>query len=246
MGHIRLATPVAHIWFLRGVPSKIATVLGVSLVELEKVVYFASYIVMNVNEELKAEAMKKVENEFRSKIKNAKDENEAIRLKEQKDYEKNNLRGISKYQILSELDFRDLSLKYGEVFEAGIGAEAIKKLLSEIDLNRLISATDNELKATDNPNLRKKMVRRLKLLRGMLKNNIRPEWMIMDILPVIPPALRPMVQLDGGRFAASDLSDSGSRADDSPAAITAARCGGNCREKNRQATWMGMPRAISP
>ena len=178
MGHIRLATPVAHIWFLRGVPSKIATVLGVSLVELEKVVYFASYIVMNVNEELKAEAMKKVENEFRSKIKNAKDENEAIRLKEQKDYEKNNLRGISKYQILSELDFRDLSLKYGEVFEAGIGAEAIKKLLSEIDLNRLISATDNELKATDNPNLRKKMVRRLKLLRGMLKNNIRPEWMI--------------------------------------------------------------------
>ncbi|MBI2676856.1 MAG: DNA-directed RNA polymerase subunit beta' [Candidatus Yanofskybacteria bacterium] len=207
MGHIRLASPVAHIWFLRGVPSKVAVVLDVSLVELERVIYFASYIVMRVNEELKAEAMKKIENEFRSKIKNAKDENEAIRLKEQKDYEKNNLRAIKKYQILSELDFRDLSLKYGEVFEAGIGAEAIKKLLGEIELNDLVKATDNELKATDNPNIRKKMIRRLKLLRGMIRNNIRPEWMILDILPVIPPALRPMVQLDGGRFATADLND---------------------------------------
>src|SRR3989344_4106699 len=207
MGHIRLASPVAHIWFLRGVPSKIALVLDASLSEIERVVYFASYIVMRVNEELKAEAMKKIENEFRSKIKNAPDEEEARRLKEQKDYEKNNLRNIRKYQILSELDFRDLSLKYGEVFEAGIGAEVIKKLLSEIDLNDLVKVTDNELKAIDNPNVRKKMIRRLKLLKGMIKNNIRPEWMILDILPVIPPALRPMVQLDGGRFATADLND---------------------------------------
>ncbi len=207
MGHIRLAAPVAHIWFLRGVPSKIALVLDASLSEIERVVYFASYIVMRVNEELKAEAMKKIENEFRSKIKNAPDEEEARRLKEQKDYEKNNLRNIRKYQILSELDFRDLSLKYGEVFEAGIGAEGVKKLLMEMNLEEAIKQVEQDLKITDNPNLKKKMVRRLKLFNGMIRNNIRPEWMVMDVLPVIPPALRPMVQLDGGRFATADLND---------------------------------------
>lgn len=207
MGHIRLATPVAHIWFLRGVPSKVALVLDVSLLEVERVIYFASYIVSKVNEELKAEAMKKIENEFRSKIKNAKDEEEALRLKELKDNEKNNLRNIRKYQILSELDFRDLSLKYGEVFEAGIGAEAVKNLLAEMNLEETAQQIETELKTVDNPNLRKKMIRRLKLLKGMVKNGVRPEWMIMDILPVIPPALRPMVQLDGGRFATADLND---------------------------------------
>ena len=207
MGHIRLATPVAHIWFLRGVPSKVALILDVSLLEVERVIYFASYIVSKVNEELKAEAMKKIENEFRSKIKNAKDEEEALRLKEYKDLEKNNLRNIRKYQILSELDFRDLSLKYGEVFEAGIGAEAVKNLLAELNLEETAQHIEIELKTIDNPNIRKKMTRRLKLLRGMIKSNIRPEWMIMDILPVIPPALRPMVQLDGGRFATADLND---------------------------------------
>ncbi|MDP3697223.1 MAG: DNA-directed RNA polymerase subunit beta' [Candidatus Taylorbacteria bacterium] len=207
MGHIRLATPVAHIWFLRGVPSKVALILDVSLLEVERVVYFASYIVSKVNEELKAEAMKKIENEFRSKIKNAKDEEEALQLKEHKDLEKSNLRNISKYQILSELDFRDLSLKYGEVFEAGIGAEAVKNLLIEMNLEETARKIETELKTIDNPNIRKKMIRRLKLLKGMVKNNIRPEWMILDILPVIPPALRPMVQLDGGRFATADLND---------------------------------------
>ena len=95
MGHIRLASPVAHIWFLRGVPSKIALILDVSLLEVERVIYFASYIVSKVNEELKAEAMKKIENEFRSKIKNAKDEEEALRLKEHKDLEKNNAVRVS-------------------------------------------------------------------------------------------------------------------------------------------------------
>ena len=155
MGHIRLASPVAHIWFLRGVPSKVALILDVSLVEVERVIYFASYIVSKVNEELKAEAMKKIENEFRSKIKNAKDEEEALQLKEYKDLEKNNLRNIRKYQILSELDFRDLSLKYGEVFEAGIGADAVKNLLAEMNLEETAQHIDTELKTVDNPNLRK-------------------------------------------------------------------------------------------
>jgi DNA-directed RNA polymerase subunit beta' len=207
MGHIKLAAPVAHIWFLRGVPSKVAAILGVSLPELEKVVYFASYIVMKVNEELKAEAMKRIEGEFKSKIKNVKNATEEEALKELKDREKNNLRSLTKYQVISELDFRDLSLKYGEVFEAGIGADAVKKLLEELNFDDLIQELEAEIKNEGNPLEFRKMSRRLRFIRGMQNAGIRPEWMIISILPVIPPALRPMVPLDGGRFATSDLND---------------------------------------
>src|SRR3989339_1777020 len=207
MGHIKLAAPVAHIWFLRGVPSKIANILGVSLPELEKVIYFASYIVIKVNDDLKAEAMKRVEAEFKSKLKNAKSADEEETLKELKDRERNNLKTLQKYQIISELDFRDLSSKYGEAFEAGIGAEAVKKLLEEFDFDELIVQLEGELKNMRNPLEFKKISRRIKFLRGMKKAIIRPEWMIISVLPVIPPALRPMVPLDGGRYATSDLND---------------------------------------
>ncbi|MBI4158505.1 MAG: DNA-directed RNA polymerase subunit beta' [Candidatus Yanofskybacteria bacterium] len=207
MGHIKLAAPVAHIWFLRGVPSKIATVLGTGLQELEKVVYFASYIIMKVNEDLKAEAMKRIESEFKSKIKSAKNENELESLKDQKDREKNNLRNLRKYQVVSELDFRDLSLKYGEVFEADIGAEALKRLLEEINFGDLLSEIESEFRGESNPLEQKKLSRRLRFIKGMRKADIRPEWMILTTLPVIPPALRPMVPLDGGRYATSDLND---------------------------------------
>lgn len=207
MGHIKLAAPVAHIWFLRGVPSKIATVLGTSLIELERVVYFASYIVSRVNEDLKAEAMKRIESEFKSKMKNAKDDEEIANLKDLKEREKNNLRNLQKYQILSELDYRDLSLKYAEVFEAGIGAEAIRRLLEEVDLEELTRQLEGELKNEINPLEQRKLSRRLKFIKSMHRSNIRPEWMIMTVLPVIPPALRPMVPLDGGRYATSDLND---------------------------------------
>lgn len=207
MGHIKLASPVAHIWFLRGMPSRIAAFLDVSLPELERVVYFASYIIMNVHEEAKAEAMKKVESEFRSRIKNAKDETEAERMKEQRDKEKSNLKSIAKFKIISELDFRDLSSKYGEVFEAGIGATAIRTLLEQMDLRAVADQITKDLKIIDNPITRKKLMRRLKMLRGMHRAGIRPEWSILTVLPIIPPALRPMVQLDGGRFATADLND---------------------------------------
>ncbi|KKR22371.1 MAG: DNA-directed RNA polymerase subunit beta', partial [Candidatus Yanofskybacteria bacterium GW2011_GWD2_39_48] len=203
MGHIKLAAPVAHIWFLRGVPSKIAAILGVSLPELEKVVYFASYIVMKVNDDLKAEAMKRVESELNL----PEDSQEAKALKDLKDRERMNLKNLNKYQIISELDFRDLSIKYGEVFEAGIGAEAIRKLLEEINLDDAIATLDNESKNETNPLEIKKSSRRLKFLRGMERAGIRPEWMVLTMLPVIPPSLRPMVPLDGGRFATSDLND---------------------------------------
>ena len=207
MGHIKLAVPVAHIWFLRGVPSKIATILGVGLQGLEKVIYFASYVIMKVNEDLKAEAMKRIESEFKSKIKNSKNDTEAESLKELKDRERNNLKNLQKYQIVSELDFRDLSLKYGEVFEAGIGAEAIKRLLEEINFEDLIPEIESEIKGESNPLEQKKLARRLRFIKGMKKSDIRPEWMILTTLPVIPPALRPMVPLDGGRYATSDLND---------------------------------------
>ena len=207
MGHIKLAAPVAHIWFLRGVPSKIATILGAGLQELEKVVYFASYIIMKVNEDLKAEAMKRIEGEFKSKIKNAKNATEEESLKDLKDREKNNLRNLKKYQVVSELDFRDLSLKYGEVFEAGIGAEALKRLLEEINFDDLLAEIESEAKSESNPLEQKKLSRRLRFIKGMKKAGIRPEWMILTTLPVIPPALRPMVPLDGGRYATSDLND---------------------------------------
>src|SRR5258708_5440468 len=151
MGHIKLAAPVAHIWFLRGVPSKVAAGLCVSLPELEKVVYFASYVVTKVNEELKAEAMKRIEGEFKSKIKNVKNAEEEEQLKELKEREKNNLRNLLKYQVISELDFRDLSLKYGEVFEAGIGADAVKKLLEELNFEELIPRLEGEAKNEKNP-----------------------------------------------------------------------------------------------
>jgi len=206
MGHIKLAAPVAHIWFLRGVPSKIASILNVSLPELEKVIYFASYVVTKVNDDLKTEAMKRIEAEFKSRIKNAQGEEEE-RLKEVKDRERISLKNLKKYQILSELEYRDLSVKYGEAFEASIGAEAIRRLLEEINLEELGNEIARQYQQETNPLEIRKVARRLKLVRSMIKAGIRPEWMIMTTLPVIPPALRPMVPLDGGRFATSDLND---------------------------------------
>ncbi len=207
MGHIQLASPVAHIWFLRSTPSRIATILNVSMSEVERVIYFASYIVSSVHEEMKVEAMKKLESEFRSLIKSAPSESDQDKLKDQLEKEKDKLKNIKKYQVLSELEFRDLSLKYGEVFEAHIGAEAIRRLLEELNLEEEIKASEEYLATIDNPVIHKKHFRRLKMLKNMLKSGIRPEWMIMSQLPVIPPQLRPMVQLDGGRYATSDLND---------------------------------------
>ncbi|MEK7616229.1 MAG: DNA-directed RNA polymerase subunit beta' [Patescibacteria group bacterium] len=207
MGHITLAAPVAHIWFLRGIPSRIATMLDISLPDLERVIYFAAYIITSVNEELKTEAMKKMESEFRALMKNEPRDIEQAKIQEQRDREKDNLKNLKKYQVLSELDFRNLSLKYGEVFEAGIGAEVIRKLLEDMNLETEIAKSENQMKDVDNPVIQKKIVRRIKLLKGMLNAGIRPEWVIMTVLPVIPPLLRPMVPLDGGRFATSDLND---------------------------------------
>jgi DNA-directed RNA polymerase subunit beta' len=168
MGHITLATPVAHIWFLKSLPSRIGNVLDLSLKELEKVLYFESWIVLDP--------------------KNA---------------------PLKKKELLSEEELSELREQYGEdAFEVGIGAEAVRKLLIEIDLIKIDEELRDELRSTVSDTKKKKLVKRLKVIESLKKSKTnRPEWMILTVLPVIPPDLRPLVPLDGGRFATSDLND---------------------------------------
>ncbi|MFH1713453.1 MAG: DNA-directed RNA polymerase subunit beta' [Candidatus Jacksonbacteria bacterium] len=239
MGHIELASPVSHIWFARGVPSIIAMVLGISINALEKVLYFANFIITFVDEKLKKETMVQVEQEYKAKVKSLKKSlQNKIRLIQAKDKEpdksgaqiqkeinrmqkleamklneleqayynaKTELNNLKAYKIISEIEYQNLSLKYGHVFTAGIGAEAIQELLNKTDLQAEISKT--KAKNVKNKIGAKKIDRRLRVLSAFAQNQLRPEWMILTTLPVIPPDLRPMVQLDGGRFAASDLND---------------------------------------
>jgi DNA-directed RNA polymerase subunit beta' len=216
MGHISLAAPVTHIWFLRGIPSRIGLVLDSSMQALEKVIYFASFIVTNVNEELKTKTLEDLSKEFKEKKKALKKETKEgkkvleKRTKELKiryDTTKREIADIVPRKIIPENTYRQLSLKYGHLFEADIGAEAILKLLSEIDLKKLTEKLKRERVRTKAPNKQKKLTRRLGFIQGLLVNKIKPEWMILRVVPVIPPDLRPMVQLDGGRFASSDLND---------------------------------------
>lgn len=214
MGHIELAVPVSHIWFLRGVPSSVGLVLGLGVRDLERVVYFISYIVTDVNEDEKIKIRESLEQEFKEKkkqiAKDVEDEKERKeKISELEEYlktAKSELAGIQKYMVLSELKYREYSMKFGGVFKAEIGAEAILHLLKEIDLKKLESSLEEEIVETTGQK-KKKALKRLKVIQGMLSANVRPEWMIIKTLPVIPPGLRPMVQLDGGRFATADLND---------------------------------------
>ncbi|MGN1301272.1 MAG: DNA-directed RNA polymerase subunit beta' [Clostridia bacterium] len=166
MGHIELASPVAHIWYFKGIPSRIALMLDISPRSLEKVIYFASYIVVDKGTS-----------------------------------------GLTKCQVLTEKEYRDAEEKYGKgSFTAKMGAEAIRTLLKEIDLEKLSEKLKKEIeKSTEQK--RAKLVKRLDTVESFRISGNRPEWMIMNVVPVIPPELRPMVQLDGGRFATSDLND---------------------------------------
>ncbi|OGY79090.1 MAG: DNA-directed RNA polymerase subunit beta' [Candidatus Kerfeldbacteria bacterium RIFCSPHIGHO2_02_FULL_42_14] len=249
MGHIQLAAPVSHIWFLRGVPSKIGFILDLSVQALEKVIYFANFIITNVDETLKEKTLVQIYDEAKSKRHSIQGEyqqtvqdiekrkkaalhqatgtqrktlteefeqeliNAAV-MRDEKlkdldtavDLAKKELKNLESLQILSESEYQDLSLKYGHVFEASIGAEAIRKLLEHIDLDKLTHELAEAI-IESAKNQKRRLVRRLKFVRSLRLNNIRPDWMILTMLPVIPPDLRPMVQLDGGRFAASDLND---------------------------------------
>lgn len=246
MGHIELAVPCSHIWFLRGVPSKIGLMLDLSPQNLEKVIYFANFIITKVDEDIKKDTLEQVRQEFKAKKrkieaeyqqqmamtkKKLMEENKGKKIpevdslieseiKKLEDRKKEKIRELERIlqlaetelkelkplKIISEHVYQDLSIKYGHIFEAGIGAEAIRKLLEEIDLNKLGAELKEAIKKSRGP-VREKAQKRLRLVKNLIKNNLRPEWMILTVVPVIPPDLRPMVPLDGGRFATSDLND---------------------------------------
>ena len=165
MGHIELAAPVSHIWYFKGIPSRMGLLLDMTPHTLEKVLYFASYIVTDPGST-----------------------------------------PLKRCDLLSEKEYRDMREKYEDDFQAGMGAEAIKKLLEEIDCEQLSHDLREELKSASGQK-KAKIVKRLEVVEAFRQSGNKPSWMIIDILPVIPPEIRPMVQLDGGRFATSDLND---------------------------------------
>ena len=165
MGHIELAAPVSHIWFFKGIPSRMGLILDMSPRTLERVLYFASYVVLDPGET-----------------------------------------PLAKKQLLSDTEYREYREKYGKRFTAGMGAEAVKRLLEDIDLEKLSDELRAEIRDSTGQR-RVRAVRRLEVVEAFRNSGNRPEWMILDVIPVIPPELRPMVQLDGGRFATSDLND---------------------------------------
>ena len=205
MGHIKLASPCSHIWFLRGLPSRMGLVLDIPAASLERVIYFASYIITEVNEEEKQKAAQEIEEEYKQKIKGQSDEDKKL-VKEARDKAKDELKSFVKMKIISEAEYQNLSLKYGQVFEAGTGAEALRKIFEEVDMKKLLTQVKKDLQEASTQ-AKRKLLLRLRLLQGMIESDIRPEWMFMTHLPVLPPDLRPMVQLDGGRYASSDLND---------------------------------------
>lgn len=214
MGHIKLAVPVTHIWYLKGIPSSVGLILGLSVRDLEKVVYFISYIVTEVNEDNRKKALESLEKEFKEKkaeiqksVEGDTERAEKIaELEDSRSQARDELGSLSKYSIISELNYRNFSMKYGDVFKASIGAEALRSILTDISMEELEASLRNEVDNSQGQK-RKKALKRLKMIQGLLGAKIRPEWMVIHNLPVIPPGLRPMVQLDGGRFATADLND---------------------------------------
>nr|MBP6858186.1 DNA-directed RNA polymerase subunit beta' [Candidatus Paceibacterota bacterium] len=206
MGHIDLSSPVAHIWFLRGVPSRMSILLGIPLTELEKVIYFAGYIIVSVHEDEKERIIIDLDTEFKNKLKNAADDETRDKLKTLLLNTKKEIAEIRTGKVLNEIAYHHYSLKYGSAFEAGIGAEAVFQLFNAIDLKKMKEKTEKSLEKAGVAE-REKLNKRLSLIRAMLYAEIRPEWMFLTRIPVIPPALRPMVALEGGRHATSDIND---------------------------------------
>ena len=165
MGHIELAAPVTHIWYFKGIPSRMGLVLDMSPRALEEIIYFASYVVTDPGET-----------------------------------------PLEKKQLLTEQEYREKREEFGSEFQASMGAEAVRTLLADVDLEKECAELKDELREATGQK-RTRAVRRLDILEAFLKSGNRPEWMVMDAIPVIPPDLRPMVQLEGGRFATSDLND---------------------------------------
>jgi len=230
MGHIELACPVAHIWFAKGMPSRMGLLLDLSPRNLERVLYFSHYIIISVNEKARQETIKQLEEKCAQEIaerqtvlegKIAEAESASVeevnrlrrsfiddqtRLEEELHSEVEQLRDIQQRKILSDSQYHELKQKYGEVFEAGMGAEAILQIIREIKLDKLRNELVEESQSTSGQR-RRKASKQLRLVESFRRSGNKPEWMVLIVLPVLPPDLRPMIQLDGGRFATSDLND---------------------------------------
>jgi DNA-directed RNA polymerase subunit beta' len=206
MGHIELASPVSHIWFLRGIPSKIGTILGMTTADLEKVIYFAGYIITVTHEAERERILHDIDNEFKQKIKTVQDDKTREALKELLLNAKKEVENIRTGTVIDEVVYHKYSMKYGPLFEAAIGAEAIYDILKNLNLEVLAEKLVLALEKAGSLE-KEKINKRISLVRSMIDSGVRPEWMFLVRLPVIPPALRPMVPLDGGRYATSDVND---------------------------------------
>ena len=208
MGHISLAAPVAHIWFLKVVPSRLSLFLDIPVQKLEKVVYYAAYVITHVNDDARKRVLKELEDEVKMKKKEFEDNKDKAKLVEEKAEQiKKQLKSLKEGQILAEAEYFELSRKYGDVLEALSGAGAVRQLLEKIDLKKFLVQTEKELEETGDEGQKKKLLMRLRLIHAFTRHQMRPEWMVMTQLPVLPPEIRPMVALDGGRYATSDLND---------------------------------------
>lgn len=206
MGHIDLSAPVSHIWFLKSMPSRIALILGITSADVEKVIYFAGYIITKVSNEEKQSLLRDLDAEFKSKIKNLNDDKSKEDLKESLASRKREIESIAEGKVIDEIAYHKYSKDYGTFFEAEIGAEAIYNIFKSVDLQKLEVKVKEELlnsKSIESA----KIAKRLALIQTMIRSNTRPEWMFLTRIPVIPPAMRPMVPLDGGRYATSDVND---------------------------------------
>jgi len=238
MGHIELAAPVAHIWFAKGVPSRLALLLDISPRNLERVLYFVQYVVISVDTTALDERIKKLKERLSQHIAEqeqllnsqvAELESEAQSSPDQKTLEKVNqlrrelvdkkveleselhdriseLENLRPLSLLTEGQYQELKQEFGEFFEVGMGAEAILDVLKEIDLEKLRHELVDEIRSSSGQR-RKKASKRLRVVEAFWRSGNKPEWMVLTVLPVLPPELRPIVQLDGGRFATSDLND---------------------------------------
>lgn len=210
MGHIDLVVPVVHVWYLRGGGGVIGTLLDMSVSDIEAIAYFASYVVLGVNEDLRNEAMEQLSKEYEETKKNEKVKGNPLalaRLEATYKAARIELLSLKPRIVLGEAQFGNLSLKYGQIVNVGIGGEAILELLKSINLDEEITQTAKLLENQQVVANRKRILKRLKIFKEMKVAGVLPEYLVLTRIPVIPPDLRPMVQLDGGRFAASDLND---------------------------------------
>src|SRR5207244_2888078 len=250
MGHIQLASPVSHIWFFKGTPSRLGILLDMSPRNLERILYFALYVVTHIDDHARDRVLQQVEEEAEGKIRRLEqtisDRTGAIesrvsaeimrirtsteqKVRQQEEQRatdsdavttgapdvqvvrdeartrRDEIESIKAQQIMTEAEYRQFAEKY-RFFRAQMGAEAILELMRQLDLEKLALTLQGEMRTTTGQR-RKKSIKRLRLIKALLRSGASPEWMILTILPVLPPDLRPMVQLDGGRFATSDLND---------------------------------------